>query len=216
MPDIRSLVLVWTWFAIAETKLEPMLRVASRGSMIGAAILISAIAQYENSFYRLLVSCVFMVGTFVHVLLNWQAVKRYFFLALIGIMLPGLITLPYSKASIPLLFDRLPILIMLMGLFIEEFSRLLRCLMPDPRLVPPDVVSKPDEDSVPPILGHDKDLFAHMDGGEMEQYNTPSQASSDISLSNVGPGKLPSSCDTMTHLVADVQSCLLEHFDIVR
>ncbi|KAI0898646.1 hypothetical protein F4806DRAFT_368334 [Annulohypoxylon nitens] len=75
-----------------------------------------------------------------------------------------------------------------------------RNLMADARFEPPDANPEPDEDLN--IHIHDRndesDLFAYMDGGGIADYHTPSQASSDISLSNVGSGKLPSSCDTMT------------------
>lgn len=79
-------------------------------------------------------------------------------------------------------------------------DRLLRHLMSDSRFEPPDVDPEPNEDLNIHIYDRndDSDLFAYMDGGEIADYHTPSQTSSDISLSNVGSGKLPSSCDTMT------------------
>ncbi|KAI0890724.1 uncharacterized protein GGS22DRAFT_17701 [Annulohypoxylon maeteangense] len=198
MADTRSLMFVWEWLAATDTKLGHLCRVLSRGFMIGTAILLPVVTQYENSFYRFLVSCIFMVATFAHFAFNWEGVKRYALFALATMFLSGLATVPFSKASVPLLLDRLPILIMMTGLWIEEIPRLFKRLMTDPRFVPPDVGSEPDRDPVLPTLDHDKELFAHMDGAEREQFNTLSQVSSDISLSHVGSGKLPSSCDTMT------------------
>ncbi|KAI2465076.1 hypothetical protein F4781DRAFT_435808 [Annulohypoxylon bovei var. microspora] len=78
----------------------------------------------------------------------------------------------------------------------HTFYKLLH-LTPDSRFIPPDGGSEVDEHSIH-MLGIVDEYFAHMDGGQGEQYHTPSQVSSDISLSNAGPGRLPPSCDTMT------------------
>ncbi|KAI0842918.1 hypothetical protein F5Y06DRAFT_76672 [Hypoxylon sp. FL0890] len=187
-----------------EPKFVRIGRVPSRGFMIGAAIFFPATLHLDNAFYRYLVLCTFSISTIIHIACNWEAVRRYFFLALVTIAMPSVVTLPFSEGSVPLLLGRLPILIMLMGLFIEEYSRRFMPnsrnweRAPDPRLSPSAADYKAGGEYIllPPGL-HDE-LVVHMYGGERDQYRAPSQVSSEISLSTVGSGRLPSSCDTMT------------------
>ncbi|KAI1090737.1 hypothetical protein F5B19DRAFT_305703 [Rostrohypoxylon terebratum] len=200
MAGVWDIVAILNRFELNESKLEHIARVLSRGIMIGAAIFLPAVVRYENIIFRLLVFCLFTIATSAHIAFNWAAVKRYYFFALVIVILPVSVMLPYSQTSIYLLLDRVPILIAVTGLCIEEFSRLLRLLMADSRFEPPDVNPEPNEDLNIHILDRNDDLFVHMDGGENAEYNTPSHSSSDISLSNVGSGRLPSSCDTMTRM----------------
>lgn len=167
--------------------------------MIGAALLLPAI-QHENTFYRNLTWCIFWIATFIHNALNWQAVVRHYYLALVATIGPILFMLPYSEVSLYSVLDRFPTLIMTMSLFIEEYSRhdMPRENQweraPSPRRAPLDGLEF-GRRSVVLISGQREELLVHMKGGEGEQYHPPSQASSDISLSAVS-GRLPSSCDT--------------------
>ncbi|KAI0102320.1 hypothetical protein F4776DRAFT_493019 [Hypoxylon sp. NC0597] len=179
-------------------------RVLVQGIMIGGALFFPAALQYEDTFYQYLALCIFFISTVFHIALNWKVVSRYFLLALVTIaMLFSIVTLPYSEGSIPLLLGGLSILVMLMGLFIEEY---FRCFAPNSRywerapdhqLLPTDAGSDAEK-PVPLTPGRRDELLVHMNGGEKNQYSASSQVSSEISLSNIGSGRLPSSCDTMT------------------
>ncbi|KAI0175767.1 hypothetical protein GGR52DRAFT_328507 [Hypoxylon sp. FL1284] len=70
--------------------------VLPRGIMIGSALLLTVI-QYENTFHQNL--------------------------ALVVVVIPILIALPYSHISLSFLSSRVPIIIVFMSLFIEEYSR---------------------------------------------------------------------------------------------
>ncbi|KAI1106646.1 hypothetical protein F4804DRAFT_330063 [Jackrogersella minutella] len=164
-------------------------RVLSRGIMVGAAFILSAFAQYEDAFYQNLIFFIFAISTSTHIILNWEAFKRYFFLALITVFVPTLVTLPYPQGSMSSLLHRLPILIMTMNLLIEEYYRRFtdnrhweRDRIPDPGLVPPDAESEVEEYPIIPMSGQSDELLVYMNGGEREQYQAPSQVSSDISL----------------------------------
>ncbi|KAI0848962.1 hypothetical protein F5Y00DRAFT_262119 [Daldinia vernicosa] len=176
-------------------------RMLSGGIMVGAAMLLPAF-QHEEAFYRYLILWLFGISTFVHNALIWEAVVNYFFLALVMIVAVIFIMIPHSDVSASFLLGRVPLLISLMSLFVEDCSRRFnqnnrhRKKAQDPKLVPPGADSDMDGRSFF-MLGHRDELFSHMNGGEIRQYNASSQHSSDISLSNLGPGRLPSSCDTM-------------------
>ncbi|OTA86771.1 hypothetical protein M434DRAFT_147732 [Hypoxylon sp. CO27-5] len=182
---------------------EHIRRVPIRGIMIGAALFFPAAIQYEHSFYQYLALCIFFISTVFHIAFNWKVVRRYFFLALVTIAMFSIVTLPCPLGSVPLLLGRLPILVMLMSLFIEECYR---CFIPnsrhwerapDQRLLPTDANSEAEGEPVPLTPRGREELLVHMNGGERIQYSASSQVSSDISLSNVGPGRLPPSCDTI-------------------
>ncbi|KAI0116973.1 hypothetical protein F4814DRAFT_459216 [Daldinia grandis] len=176
-------------------------RVLSGGIMVGAAMLLPAF-QHEEPFYQYLILCLFGISTFVHNTLIWEAVVNYFFLALATTVAVIFITIPHSSVSVSFLLGRTPLLISLMSLFVENCSRRFnqnsryRKKAHDLKLIPPGVESDTDGRSLH-VLGHHDELFSYMNGGEMRQYNVLSQHSSEISLSNLGPGRLPSSCDSM-------------------
>lgn len=131
--------------------------------------------------------------------------------------------LPHSDITVLFLLDRSPILIMLISVFIEEYSRLVnyprsrtdlkekRCTKYLSRFTPNIPYQRralatelgltdTDFDGVGhwfSSMPNNRDEFlAHMNGGEREPYRVPSQVSSDISLPN-SPGTLPSSCDSI-------------------
>ncbi|KAI1642412.1 uncharacterized protein F4817DRAFT_352921 [Daldinia loculata] len=176
-------------------------RVLSGGIMVGAAMLLPAF-QHEEAFYRYLILWLFGISTLVHNALIWEAVVNYFFLALATTVAVIFITIPHSNVSVSFLLGRAPLLIALMSLFVDDCSRRFnqnshhRKKARDPKLIPPGAESDVDGHSFFMLGPHDE-LFSHMNGGEMRQYNAPSQHSSEISLSNLGPGRLPSSCGSM-------------------
>ncbi|KAI1653027.1 hypothetical protein F4813DRAFT_394058 [Daldinia decipiens] len=177
------------------------IRVVSGGIMVGAAMLLPAF-QHEEAFYRYLILWLFGISTLVHNALIWEAVVNYFFLALATIVAVIFVTTPHSNVSVSFLLGRVPLLIALMSLFVEDCSRRFnqnsryRKKAQDPKLIPPGAESDVDGHSFFMLGPHDE-LFSHMNGGGMRQYNASSQHSSEISLSNLGPGRLPSSCDSM-------------------
>ncbi|KAI0382073.1 hypothetical protein F5Y04DRAFT_57427 [Hypomontagnella monticulosa] len=183
-----------------STRLSSASRVLSRGTMIGTSILAPAF-RHEDAFYRYLNLCIFAISTLVHNALNWEAVIRYFFLALVTVALSILLTLPYDSMSVSFLLDRGPILIMLMSVLIEEYSSRFTPNIRPRRGAPTSelVLTDTDFDGVQYWLSsmpNRDELLAHMNGGERERYHTASQVSSDISLST-SPGTLPSSCDSI-------------------
>ncbi|OTB02329.1 hypothetical protein M426DRAFT_198751 [Hypoxylon sp. CI-4A] len=184
-----------------ETNLEYMLKVFPRGIMIGSAAILGAIVPYEDLIYRYLALGIFATSTIIHCALNWKAIARHFLLALVTTVIPGLVMAP--EFSISFLLGRVPILIMLMIMVAEYYSRIpmlddnLWIRAPDARLIPPDAYSDMDKQPRILMLRRDEELFRHMNGGDEEQYHAPSQVSSEISLSVEEDGILPSSCDTM-------------------
>ncbi|KAI1465712.1 uncharacterized protein F4812DRAFT_109123 [Daldinia caldariorum] len=183
-------------------------RVLSGGIMVGTAMFLPVLPaiQYEDDVYRYLLFLLFGASTIVHNALIWEAVVDYFFLALVTTIGVILITLLHSGVSVSFLLGRVPLLIASMSLFVEECSRRFgpnsrqRKKAPDPKLIPPDAGVVMDEQPVFLTLSHHSELLSHMYGGETRQYNASSQHSSEISLSNVGPGRLPSSCDSMVRI----------------
>ncbi|KAI1802480.1 hypothetical protein F4811DRAFT_554839 [Daldinia bambusicola] len=176
--------------------------------MVGAAMFLPVLPaiQYEDDFYRYLLFLLFGASTIVHNALIWKAVVDYFSLALVTTIGVILITLLHSGVSVSLLLGRIPLLIASMSLFVEECSRRFgpnsreRKKAPDPKLIPPDAGVDVDEQPAFLTLSHHSELLSHMYGGETRQYNASSQHSSEISLSNVGPGRLPSSCGSMVRI----------------
>ncbi|KAI1406835.1 hypothetical protein F5Y13DRAFT_148841 [Hypoxylon sp. FL1857] len=205
MTSTRSRLTALGHYEAHESEFVRIGRVASRGFMIGAAIFSPATLQHENAFYRYLVLYILSISTVIHIAFNWEAVRRHFFLALVTIAMPSIVMVPYSEGSVQLLLGRLPILIMSMSLFVEFFEEYSRRFTPntrhwgrapDPRLLQLDADSEAEGEPVPLTPGRHDELLAHMNGGERDQYRAPSQVSSEISLSTVGSGRLPSSCDT--------------------
>ncbi|KAI8965883.1 hypothetical protein F5Y11DRAFT_259811 [Daldinia sp. FL1419] len=192
-------------------------KVLSKGIMVGAAMFLP-VFQHEDPLYRYLILWLFGISTFVHNALIWEAVVDYFFMALVVIVTVILITIPRSNISIYFLLGRIPLLIALMSLFVEECSRRFnqngrrRRKAPDPKLIPPDDEVDMDKHPVLSMLNDRGELLSHMTGGEMGQYTAPSQHSSEISLSNIGPGRLPSSCGSMVrNFWHDESESLLEY-----
>ncbi|OTB14357.1 hypothetical protein K445DRAFT_23763 [Daldinia sp. EC12] len=181
------------------------IRVLSGGIMVGTAMFLPALPafQYNDDFYRYLLFLGFGIATIVHNAFIWEAVVDYFVLALVTTIAVILITAFQSNVSVYCLLGRVPAFIALMSLFIEECARRFgqnsrqRKKVPDPKLIPPDAGVNVDGQSVSFTLSHRDELFSHIYGGETRQYNTPSLHSSDISLPNDGPGRLPSSCDSV-------------------
>ncbi|KAI2633706.1 hypothetical protein GGS26DRAFT_58308 [Hypomontagnella submonticulosa] len=184
-----------------ESRLISASRVLSRGILIGTSLIASAF-RHEDAFYRHLNLCTFAISALVYNALNWEAVVRYLFLALVTVALPILLMLPHSDITVLFLLDRSPILIMLISVFIEEYSSRFTPNIPYQRRALATELGLTDTDF--DGVGHwfssmpnNRDEFlAHMNGGEREPYRVPSQVSSDISLPN-SPGTLPSSCDSI-------------------
>ncbi|KAI5867050.1 hypothetical protein GGS23DRAFT_303242 [Durotheca rogersii] len=170
-------------------------KVLSQGTMFGAAVY-PAIRQ-DGVFYRYIAICVFCISALIYYSLNRRAVARHFFLALFAVVVPAIVLVPYSGTSISVLLGRVPFLVAMMSVFIEECSRHIprdagpRQRNPEPRRMP----------SPGSFYTYDQDrdaLLAHMNGGHRARYTPPSQGSSeDLSLPGEF-GSLPSSCDTMT------------------
>ncbi|OTA69300.1 hypothetical protein K449DRAFT_428740 [Hypoxylon sp. EC38] len=171
-------------------------RVPVRGIMIGAALFFPAALQHEHSFYQYLALCIFSISTVFHIAFNWK---------IILLLSPGYDCYVFNRHTT--LFGLRPYIVQ-RGEILTSISHveLLRCFIPnnrhwerapDQRLLPTYADSEAEGEPIPLTPRGRDELLVHMNGGERIQYSASSQVSSDISLSNVGPGRLPSSCDTI-------------------
>ncbi|KAI4868712.1 hypothetical protein F4820DRAFT_103259 [Hypoxylon rubiginosum] len=177
-------------------------RVLSRGIMVGSALVLRAM-QHEGTFYQYLIISIFFISTLVHNALNWKAVVRHFFLAFVVVVIPILLTLPHSHIWLSFQPSRISIVLMVMSLFIEEYSRLVSPhsrhweRAPSQRRALLETDLEVNNRAVIFMNNGHGDLLLHTNGGGGRQYHPPSQASSEISLTTSAPGRLPSSCDTV-------------------
>ncbi|KAI1394231.1 uncharacterized protein F4822DRAFT_42168 [Hypoxylon trugodes] len=199
MDSVRDfLAALGHYYGVHEANLRRVGTDVSRGLMTGAAIALSVFIHHENTFYQSLAFYIFAVSLILFNVLNREAVMRHFYLALVTVVVPALITLPRFEISVSFLLGRVPILLMAMSLLVEEYSR--RFVLnshhweraPD---VPPDAIPADEHGGFRMYTGNGDELFAHMNGGERYQYHAQS---SDISLST-RTGRLPSSADTIIH-----------------
>ncbi|KAH9994166.1 hypothetical protein F4779DRAFT_219444 [Xylariaceae sp. FL0662B] len=201
------------------TRFEDAARILARGGMIGSAIILPAI-RHENSFYQYLTLCIFGISTLVYNALNWRAVIRYYFLALATVIVPVIVTVPHHDVSmVSFLLNRMPVLVMLSSLVIEEYSRLDRKPLGSEEVPMAPLLdgthghntphglrwrmsahtsSEGDNDLLPLPAGQRDALLVHMQGAERESYRPPSHEPSEISLSSAPAEFPPSSYDSMT------------------
>ncbi|KAI1082966.1 hypothetical protein F5B20DRAFT_490983 [Whalleya microplaca] len=195
-------------------------RILSGGGMIGSAILFPVI-RHDSFFYQYLTMYIFGISTLIYNALNWRAVMRYYFLALVTVLVPVIIVVPYGDAStfsFPL--ERMPLLVMLWSLAIDEYARLAgRPLGSEEVPMAPSLAGTPAYNASDglrwrrmsvrslsewgdrsfPLLPDQRDaLLMHMQGAEREFSHPSSQEPSDISLSSALAEAVPSSYDSMT------------------
>ncbi|KAI2615637.1 hypothetical protein GGR54DRAFT_260311 [Hypoxylon sp. NC1633] len=187
-----------------EANPEYATRVFSGGIMIGAALFL-LVLTWDNSSYRDLSLWIFVTSTFVYNVLQWEAVVKYFNLALLAVTVFVLVALllGFEISAIGLL-RLVPVCIASTSFLIGDFSRCrirhnrYRERTPSAGPVPSDVNPKLYGTPFHSVQSDRNELVIHMNGGVDNSYHEPSQGSSEMSLSSVESGSLPSSLDSNT------------------
>ncbi|KAI1634449.1 hypothetical protein F4809DRAFT_643480 [Biscogniauxia mediterranea] len=194
-------------------QMESLVEVMSTGFMVGTSIIYSNI-KYEDSFYHYLTLGIFSTSFFAHVILHWEAVKRYGFWASVMAITP--VGVLFYQTDLPASFfsDRIPLLAMFTSLMTMGLGHYLES---DPVTRHPlgqfPLVGRPgpatDGHTLPRIPDHrprpearENDargsLIAFMHDTEQGIMRPLSERSSDITLYSNGLESLPYSWDSDT------------------
>jgi hypothetical protein len=171
---------------------EEFVRLLSWGAMIGSAL---AQLAMDNAFYRSLSLGIFGVSVLAHHMLNWRAVAYFLFLPVILMLATFAVMLPCPDLTVIFVLQRLPLLITVLNLIMEEvFRRMTSPGQPadrspenefDSQMLPPSPTGR-----CSPL---DSRHLGFMGGAHVDDPEPIIDGVSDISLSRCELASIPSS-----------------------